>query len=606
MKTQTKKQDLSDLKWLPYLLSAMGAIAFSQYFSLKTSNQYMLIFAILLFPLFRKRYSEYTGFGKTSCLCGAVFSLFTVGSALINNEAVMETFSKVETFPPLIAYFIMFFFFYEALCHILLKKAATAELISSSIRPTMKGKLLVFFGSMLIMLIMWLPFLLYLYPGVLTEDSEWQLLQATGKTELTNHHPVVHTMIIKLTFGLGQWLFNGDDTKAVLVYSITQQIFLAGCFAYLIETLYSFKVKKVFLIASLLFYCIPVYHGMYSVTMWKDIWFGGITAALIALILRLLSKSGKFRLSVIEAVLLFVLSVGMSLMRSNGIYAFMLLLLAGIIVFFKRNKATVVIMSAALITAFIIKGPVYTAMGVKPVDLIESLSIPVQQISAVASQPNNLTPEQTELLENVVDIDRIADTYEPVISDPIKSIIREKDNQDYIAEHKEDFLKLWISLGLSYPDIYLKAYVNQTCGYWYPDVQYWIATTNGLSSSIDIKNSPKTGALTGFMDNYCFSYIETPFFGLFSSIGLGVWVLIFMAGAAIKKHGAAAALIYIPVVGVWLTLLIATPVYSEFRYIYCLFTALPLFCAVPFININDALKAPVTTVKTVTLPEQND
>ena len=263
-------------------------------------------------------------------------------------------------------------------------------------------------------------------------------------------------------------------------------------------------------------------------------------------------------------------------------------------------------MSAALITAFIIKGPVYTAMGVKPVDLIESLSIPVQQISAVASQPNNLTPEQTELLENVVDIDRIADTYEPVISDPIKSIIREKDNQDYIAEHKEDFLKLWISLGLSYPDIYLKAYVNQTCGYWYPDVQYWIATTNGLSSSIDIKNSPKTGALTGFMDNYCFSYIETPFFGLFSSIGLGVWVLIFMAGAAIKKHGSAAALIYIPVVGVWLTLLIATPVYSEFRYIYCLFTALPLFCAVPFININDALKAPVTTVKTVTPPEQND
>ena len=79
-----------------------------------------------------------------------------------------------------------------------------------------------------------------------------------------------------------------------------------------------------------------------------------------------------------------------------------------------------------------------------------------------------------------------------------------------------------------------------------------------------------------------------------------------MAGAAIKKHGAAAALIYIPVVGVWLTLLIATPVYSEFRYIYCLFTALPLFCAVPFININDAFKAPVTTVKTVTPPEQND
>nr|MCR5111667.1 hypothetical protein [Ruminococcus sp.] len=45
-------------------------------------------------------------------------------------------------------------------------------------------------------------------------------------------------------------------------------------------------------------------------------------------------------------------------------------------------------------------------------------------------------------------------------------------------------------------------------------------------------------------------------------------------------------LVYLPVFGVYITLLIATPVYSEFRYIYSLFTSLPMFCIVPFLDIR--------------------
>jgi hypothetical protein len=62
--------------------------------------------------------------------------------------------------------------------------------------------------------------------------------------------------------------------------------------------------------------------------------------------------------------------------------------------------------------------------------------------------------------------------------------------------------------------------------------------------------------------------------------------MIFMLGAALRRHKRSVLMVYFPVIGVWITLLIATPVYSEFRYIYSLFTCMPLFCAIPFLKMG--------------------
>lgn len=591
MRKMKKQKDnrptsIADLKWFPYLLSAIGAIAFSQFFGFMTSNVFTLIFAILMFPLFRRRYSEGFKICKSSFICGLLLSLFTVASSQINNENITETFVKLETGSAYFAAFIMFFLFYEALTYVLYRKMSGVTLSADRKEPPMKRKAAVFFGSMAVMLIMWLPVALYLYPAVMTEDSIWQLQQAAGQTELTDHHPVLHTMIIRLTYSLGQWLFNGDDTKSVFVYVITQQLFLSACFAYLVETLYKSKVKKPVVICSLLFYIVPVYHAAYSATMWKDVWFGGILAVISSLLWRLLSKEEKFRLSVSEAVMLFVFSLGMCLMRSNGLYAFVLLLIAGIAVFLRRSKLTVAVMTAVLAAALIIKGPVYSAMGVKPVDTVESLSIPIQQVAYVAKNPENLTDEQRELLDRVVDVDMIRDKYQNWLSDNMKNLVRENGNQEYLSEHKSDYLKLWAELGCRYPGKYLKAYINQTCGYWFPDVQYWVIMDNCMSEGFDIRAGSKAGPFTEFIMFYNNAYIETPFLGLLWSIGTGVWVFIFMMGAAVRRHKRSVLIVYLPVLAVWLTLMIATPVFSEFRYIYSLFTSLPLFCTIPFLKME--------------------
>lgn len=586
MKNATDKMrgSISDLKWFPYVLSAIGAIAFSQYFGSDTASFFTLIFFILMLPMFRYRYSAGMKASKESFICSFFFSLFTVSASQISDLKDKNLFAGLDSFSAYFTAFIMFFIFYEALIYILFRKISDADLSEEKTEPSIKRKFAVFFGSMAVMLIMWLPISLFLYPAVITEDSIWQLRQAMGIDELTNHHPVLHTMIIKLCFSIGQWLFDGDDTRSVRVYAIIQQLFLSGCFAYLIETLYKFKAKKKVIICSLLFYVIPVYHAAYSVTMWKDVWFGGTVAVLTSLIWRLLCKEKKFMISVPEAVILFVFSVFMCLMRSNGLYAFVLLFIAAFFVFLRRSKLTVGIMAAALAASLVIKGPLYSYMGVKPGDLIESLSIPAQQIACVARNTSNLSPEQKALLDKVIDTEMINEKYYSSISDNIKNLVREKDNQDYLAGHKSDYLKLWIDLGLEYPDKYVAAFIDQTYGYWFPDVQYWVTSEKRLSDGFEIESEPKTGVFTDFITFYMNSYIETPFLGLIWSIGMGVWVFIFMLLTALKRHKRSVFLVYLPVLGIWLTLLIATPVASEFRYIYSLFTCMPLFCTIPFLK----------------------
>ena len=49
------------------------------------------------------------------------------------------------------------------------------------------------------------------------------------------------------------------------------------------------------------------------------------------------------------------------------------------------------------------------------------------------------------------------------------------------------------------------------------------------------------------------------------------------------KKRARLLLSFLPVAAVFLTLMISTPVYAEFRYIYCLFTTLPFLASITFL-----------------------
>ena len=102
----------------------------------------------------------------------------------------------------------------------------------------------------------------------------------------------------------------------------------------------------------------------------------------------------------------------------------------------------------------------------------------------------DLTPEQNELIDQVIDRTYVKELYNPTFADNMKELVR-AGNPQYLEDHKTDFLKLWISLGLKYPGDYLEAYIQQTNGYWYPDSYYLVAEAEGISAtSLGISHTP--------------------------------------------------------------------------------------------------------------------
>ena len=69
------------------------------------------------------------------------------------------------------------------------------------------------------------------------------------------------------------------------------------------------------------------------------------------------------------------------------------------------------------------------------------------------------------------------------------------------------------------------------------------------------------------------------------SLGLNTWVMVF--GIAYLVYHRRSILVYAPFIMMLATLLLATPVYNEFRYAYGLFVALPLLLSYSFRGDTD-------------------
>lgn len=232
-----------------------------------------------------------------------------------------------------------------------------------------------------------------------------------------------------------------------------------------------------------------------------------------------------------------------------------------------------------LLAAALIKYPVMNAAHVIQPDLIESLSIPTQQIAAVICNDRELTMEQYALIENVVDLTHIKDLYNPTYADNMKELVRAGD-QSYLSSHKKEFLQLWIHLGLAYPGDYLQAYISQTYGYWYPDSFYLVAEAEGVSGTkLGVSHTPLIrGPLVVKGKEIAVKMGSMlPIYSLLWSMGIIFWIFLFCVGNAFIRKEKAKLIYYLPSFALYLTVMIATPVATEFRYVYFMVFSLPFY-----------------------------
>lgn len=427
--------------------------------------------------------------------------------------------------------------------------------------------------AFLLCILCWLPYFLYQYPGIMTPDSINQLEQVLHVIPYSNHHPFLHTLLIGFFYNIGYKL-TGNMVVAVSFYTFFQMCMLALTVSYLIGTLRQFRLRSLGCFIITLFYALIPYHAVFSVTVWKDILFAAGVLFFGCSMLSLLKE-----ITISSLIVMGISGLVMCLFRSNGWYAF-LLCLPFLLFYFRRKARTVFpVLIGVFAVAVIVKYPVMNSLSVIQPDLIESLSVPTQQITAVICNDRPLTQEQLTLIENVVDLTYVKDLYNPYYADNIKELVR-AGHQDYLVAHKGEFLKLWIQLGLAYPGDYLEAYIHQTYGYWYPDSFYLVAEAEGVSAtSLGVSHTPLIGGPLVVKGKEIAIKLGgmLPLYGTLWSMGVALWVLIFCIGNSFIRREKRKLILYLPTVALFLTVMLATPVATEFRYVYFLVFGLPFY-----------------------------
>ena len=414
-------------------------------------------------------------------------------------------------------------------------------------------------------------FLLARYPGILTRDSISTVGQVLSGS-YDNTLPYYQTRLVGLFVKLGLTL-TGDINFGVALFHIFQIGLLAVVFGYTVMTLYQIGVPRWALGVVFFVYALLPYNIVYSVTLWKDVPFGASVLLLAAAFYRLLNQVGQAPKWDYAALALGAL--GMALMRTNGWYALLVAAVLMAIVLEKQYRRLTVVLLAVLVVTWVMISPVLKALRVPETNPVEAFAIPMQQIARVVANDRELTPEQQALLGEIFLMDRLGEAYDPQTVDPVKFETFRYDQVDYIRHNGAQYLKLYVSLGLRYPGDYLKAWIDETRGYWNGGYSYWIYTLQTGKNDLGITQPEGTNLLARLYAAWFRAAEKPTALQPLYSIGLRVWILTACCALCwLKKRKQ--WLIAVPALVLTLGLWLGTPVYAEFRYAYPMVLCSPL------------------------------
>ena len=433
----------------------------------------------------------------------------------------------------------------------------------------------------------WLVYYLVFFPGSMSGDSYSSLQQALGEAELNNHHPVLFTLIVKIFVKIGL-LFDSVQV-GVGLFSLFQMLVLALVLGRTVEWLYVKGAKKEICIFAEIFYAVNPVIAIYSFTMWKDILFSAGVILFVMVIYDILTQKEKY-LSAKQLIELVLICLWVAFMRNNGLYIVIVALVVLGIYYRRLWKKIIPVFAGVVLVIVFIQGPVYKMLGIKKSSLAESLGVPLQQVGYTLKNDGNITEEQKEFLNNIMPLDVWKENYHPCSVDPIK--FHADFNKEFFEENKVEFLLLWADMLPSNLVKYIKGYCSLTVGYWYMDITNWKCTfgvedfiTNVPSTNFIEKITGKDYSLA-IWDLVEIRLTNMPVVSYLYRIAFPVWLMIFCMCIMFVRKEKKYIIALIPLLVNWGTLMIATPIFCEFRYMYSFHLAIPILFALILLKKN--------------------
>lgn len=448
-------------------------------------------------------------------------------------------------------------------------------------------KTLVFWG--IVIAVVWFPYYLSYYPGGIYSDTLSSIAYSINGI-LTNRHPFLYNTMIGLAIKSGQTL-GKDLTWSMGLFFAIQMVLLEAEFIYFLRWMLIKGINYYVRIAIMVFLIFFPLLPLYGISIWKDTPFcmAVFLWSIFMTDLYLSIQKNEWNLRTVlkyNAAMFFV-----AFTRNNGIYVVIFSTFVFVIVTFKKvfikKKTTYCLILIAISAIIFIQGPVYRWGGIEQTDTVENFGIPLQQIGSVVAYEGYITEEQKECIDRFIPYENIKEFYAPGLADTLKD--GGLDNA-YLSEHKKEFLRLWVCLFIQNPKTYVKAYLLATAGFWNVDVATSIAYVQNFMW-------PYSDELYGlYMTDYfekwfgfSFNHFVNP--RRYISGAWFFWIFFICMILVMKNFGWRKSYLFSPQIGVWLTLMIATPIAASLRYIAALLFTLPFVIILPILlKREDACK----------------
>ncbi len=518
------------------------------------------------------------------CISAIILALFAsaggIGSIEKKMQSMVDNFALATLIYILIKCRLLFVIFsiVLALVSYINKKYNICGAKKNATRVDRKRKYfiatLIFIG----ILLLWMPYYLTFYPGIVTYDSIESMKQIMGSAQYSDHHPWIYTVTVGIIYKIG-YMITGNANDAVGIYSFISMLVMSSTFTYLIMYMYEKGAHTIFLALVYIFFAVDPTNAIYAITMWKDIFFAAIVLLFVIRIFNMQDEYDSGKINTKSWILFALLSILLCVARSNGLYAYIIVAPATIWKFRRQLKPALIYIMGVIIAVALYKGPVMKSYDVRQPDILESLHIPLQQMACTIVNGGNISTEDLNELNKIINVYQIPEFYETDSADPIKELIRNKGNLDYFNNHISEYAKIYIRIGLNNPYNYIKGYIMQTNGFWYYNTKGYLFTRYLWKNDYGIERSPRCPViLQNTVNKIIDKYEALPQW--WNATAMITWL--FVVIMAIARDNKKSLYPFIVIVALLLTILIATPLAVEVRYVYYMWVTWPVFLLYSF------------------------
>lgn len=507
----------------------------------------------------------------------ALFSLFLalciVGSRRANYEDLFSTISE-NFFSPLSLFDVFLFALIFAATLLIIsflysKKRIPA--VFSFCEEKKNGKHLFFWAF--ILAAVWLLYYLSYYPGGIFSDTLSSIWQSTFRS---NKNPLLYNFLVGRFIGLGNSL--GKPMQWSFGIMLAVQMTLLGVeILFLYNWMVNRSINRALRTLVMIYMIFCPLIPLYGVSIWKDTPFAMAVLFwmifIVDLFFQIKTDSIKWR-----TVIGFIAGMVLTAFTRNGA-SYIGALLTILLFAMKKGKNQIFHLFLPIVAAAIVltmQSDGYKKLNVEKADEIETYGSQIQQIAAVSAYGGKISDEQQNVIDGIFPHNNVKEYYTPCIVDSLKWSANP--DMHFFETYTTKFIKTWAGMFVNNPGTCIRAFFLENLGFWdlsrqspfsYVQIEVW-------ENPYELHEEDLLEQYTGVSVKQLIKpelYISSAWFSL---------AFIFSFLMMMKKHGISAGLPFIPQIGIWVAVMLETPVAFSLRYVSPLVFTLPFALIVPY------------------------